>query len=279
MPAPTIRIFSDLHFLESACRARKMEQLHPLLDGADELISNGDLIDTQNADRGHAVTRELKTYFSAHAPTIFLTGNHDPDISETHELLLANDGIWITHGDILYDEMVPWSREIPEIRRRLKRAWANMPVQAQRELGTRLRTFRQICHSLPRPHDPCKSGLISSLTRYFSVVIPPRCAVRLLHTWATMSRHAARVAREHRATARFIVFGHTHLPGVWRRADRVVINTGSFCGPLSAQAVDLQGEELRLRPIEFRRGEFRLLAPTKTFALPAPVLSPLHSKT
>lgn len=278
--APTIRIFSDLHFLEQACRIKTIEQLRPLLDGTDEIVFNGDLIDTQTVDPDHSIARELKAYFSSHAPTTFITGNHDPDLSDTHELSLANDSIWLTHGDVFFEDLVPWSRDQPEIRRRLRKAWANTPVQEQTKPEVRLHTFRQICLGLHQGYDPCKSGLGPNLRRYLSLLYPPRCSLALLHAWATTSRRAAQVARQHRAQAKFIIFGHTHRPGAWPQRDgRVVINTGSFCGPLTGQAVELHGGELRLRPIAVRGAEFRLLPPTKTFALPAPALTVLSAQS
>jgi predicted phosphodiesterase len=279
VPAPTLRIFSDLHFLEGTCRVKALSQLHPLLDGADQIIFNGDTIDTQNADPDHSVTRELKATFAAHAPTTFITGNHDPDISDIHALSLADGNVWLTHGDVFFDALTPWSHNLPEIQRRLRKAWSNVPVNEHAQLDARLRVFRQVCLGLPRDHDPRESGHRSMLMRYWFLLYPPRCTLSLLHTWATMSGRAAGFAAHHRPKAKFIIFGHTHRRGIWRLRDgRVVINTGTFSSPLTAQTVELQGNELRVHPIILRGGEFHLDPPTKTFALPAPALSPLTAK-
>jgi len=280
VPDATLRIFSDLHFLEGTCRVQKIDQLRPLLDGADAIILNGDTIDTQNADPGGVVTNQLKAFFTGHVPTTFITGNHDPDISDTHELSLADGSIWLTHGDVFFDDLTPWSHGLNEIHRRLQNAWANVPAHETANLETRLRVFRQICHGLPRDHDPCDDSHRSMLMRYWFLLYPPRCTLSLLHTWATMSHRAARFAAHHRPKAKFIIFGHTHRSGVWCQHDgRVIINTGTFSAPLTAQAVELQGNQLRIRPIVQRHGAFQLDPPTKTFALPAPALSPLSANT
>jgi predicted phosphodiesterase len=55
-----------------------------------------------------------------------------------------------------------------------------------------------------------------------------------------------------------VITGHTHLPAVRKTADGLVtINTGSFCPPLGAYAVDVGEDELRVRKIETRNGEYR----------------------
>ena len=68
--------------------------------------------------------------------------------------------------------------------------------------------------------------------------------------------------------AQVFLFGHTHRPGMWRRADgRRVINTGSFCRPLGGLAVDIRGDRVLLRRIEAHGGEFRLGAAAGAFNL------------
>lgn len=251
-----------------------LRQLRPLFDGADRIVSNGDALDTQNADIDKSGVMEVKTFFADLAPTTFITGNHDPDISQTHELSLAHGAVWLTHGDVFFDTLMPWSHCIPEIKKRLRNAWAKVPRIKHDHLETRLRVFREVCLGLPRDMDPRAAGPRATLRLLTLLAFPPRYPLSLLHTWTTMSKHAARLATRHRPDARFVIFGHTHLPGVWQKpGGRVIINTGSFCAPLPCQIVELHATQLRIRPVVLRRGEFRLEPPIKTFALPAPVLS------
>jgi len=101
----------------------------------------------------------------------------------------------------------------------------------------------------------------------------------VLRSWLIAHHRAGDVAAMHRPQARFIIKGHTHRSGVWRCRDgRVVINTGSFCGPFTSQAVEIQGDQLRVRSIIQRAGEFRLGAPTAAFTLAVPALLPVSTK-
>src|SRR6218665_975266 len=115
MPAPVIRIFSDLHYRDGESRLQRLASLSPLLDGADQCIFNGDTLDTQAADSRPALD-ELRAFFSSCGPHItLLSGNHDPDISEHAELSLLDGRIWITHGDVLFADIAPWSAQRAEL--------------------------------------------------------------------------------------------------------------------------------------------------------------------
>ena len=61
-------------------------------------------------------------------PTTVLTGNHDPDVSPHHTLDLADGRVFVTHGDILFDSIVPWSRDAAEIGRLLSAGLAALPL-------------------------------------------------------------------------------------------------------------------------------------------------------
>lgn len=263
--AQTLRIFSDLHFLEGSCRIRKLSQLQPLFDGADQVVVNGDSLDTQHADPTGSTAAEIRAYFPTLVPSCTLiTGNHDPDISETHELSLFGGALWVTHGDVLFEDMIPWSRYQPEIVRRIAFALESVPVGERNHLDTRLKVFRKISYGMPREGGIRDEGLAAFAMKCWFVLFPPRCSLGMVRSWLTSPRRAAALAAAYRPSARFIVNGHTHYPGVWRRKDgRVVINTGSFCPPLSSLMVETSGESLRVRQINLVRGEFR---PGRTFA-------------
>src|SRR5215212_11800756 len=49
--AKLTRIFSDVHFGDRASRVGRLAQLRPLLDGVDELVLNGDTMDTRPGPR------------------------------------------------------------------------------------------------------------------------------------------------------------------------------------------------------------------------------------
>ena len=117
MPGETIRILSDLHYGEHASRVRSLAQLRPLLDGATRLVVNGDTLDTRpgpDPDRTDRTKEEVRAFFDeVGAPVTFLTGNHDPDFSPNALADLAEGRVLVTHGDILFSDIVPWGRAPP----------------------------------------------------------------------------------------------------------------------------------------------------------------------
>jgi metallophosphoesterase superfamily enzyme len=90
---------------------RSLGQLRPLLEGASSLVLNGDTLDTRpgkNPPRTAQMRREVLEYFgSVGTPVTLLTGNHDPDLSGQHALEFAGGRVLVTHGDVLFDDIVP----------------------------------------------------------------------------------------------------------------------------------------------------------------------------
>jgi hypothetical protein len=99
-------------------------------------------------------------------------------------------------------------------------------------------------------------------------VWPPLRVFRVLRAWQLTPVRAGELVRRHRPTAKFVLAGHTHRPGIWQTpAGVTMINTGSFCPPLGGYAVDLFDHRLAVRRIEPRGGEFRLGETIAEFAL------------
>ena len=134
MPS-VIRIFSDLHYGDRGSRIQSLASLAPLFDGAASLVLNGDTIDTRPGPLPDAATRlqaETLDFFARSAPpTTFLTGNHDPNISDHHRLDLAGGQIFVTHGDIIFDDLVPWSQDAPIVRQRIAEQLGASPPRSR----------------------------------------------------------------------------------------------------------------------------------------------------
>ncbi len=259
MATPLLRILSDLHLGDERSWLRGPAQLAPLLEGVDELVINGDTCDTQH-DYGQAETEALRQFFRQSVPRVtFITGNHDPDISNVHELALADGCLWLTHGDVIFDDIAPWSRQQPELARRLSTLRADRPPTDWHTIAPRLQMMRAASLRLPREQPPMSGeGRAVRLRRAARDLFPPQRALAMLHAWTVAPRRAAQLAAEQRPTARFIVGGHIHFPGVWRQPDgRVVVNTGSFSPPLGARLVDLTDRVLQVRRVEPTGNLFR----------------------
>ena len=274
MPASVTRILSDLHYGEHASRVRHLDRLLPLLAGADQLVFNGDTLDTRpsrNGAHSAACRAEVESFIRKQAPAAtFITGNHDADISERHLLELAQGRVFVTHGDILFDNLVPWSRDAAEAGRRIAAERAHEPDPARLNVERLLEIHRRVARGIPQRHQSERNRL-RFLTRYLADTLwPPHRAFLVLAAWRTLPERAAALARRHRPQARFIVTGHTHRRGIWRRADgRIVINTGSFTFPLDPAAVDVSDGGVTVREIVLRSGEFRFGRTLGAFPLAA----------
>jgi UDP-2,3-diacylglucosamine pyrophosphatase LpxH len=266
------RIFSDVHYGDRASRARSLAQLTPLLEGPSALVLNGDTLDTRpgsDSNRTAEMTAEVLAFFPRQIPQVtFLTGNHDANLTQYHALDLAGGEIFVTHGDILYDDLVPWSQDAPHIRDLLAREFSKLPLATHETLETRLEIFRRVAISIPQRHQSERNFLKFALQFANDTVWPPSRLARILRSWRDMPELATSVLRRHRPNAKFIVIGHTHRPGIWRRRDgRVVINTGSFSRPLGGCVVDLLPGRLLVRQIDARRNEFHAGDTIAEFAL------------
>ena len=261
MAHDVIRILSDLHLGDRASRVGTFSSLAPLLDGVSGLVLNGDTLDTRPS-HDPAATAALRAgvtaFFSGHGPTTtFLTGNHDPDISPQHALEFAAGQILVTHGDILFDEIVPWGRDAALARQRVAAELARLGPAARHRLDDRFVAFRRAAAGIPQRHQAERHGWKYALGFAADTVWPPLRILRVLRAWQETPHRAAALVRQHRPRVRFFIMGHVHRPGVWRRADGLVIlNTGAFCPPLGAAAVDLSPRGVVLRRVVRRGGEF-----------------------
>lgn len=280
--ADFIRIFSDIHYGDRSSQARSLEQLAPLLDGPVALVLNGDTLDTRSgpdSERTAATRAETETFFPRHVSNVtFLTGNHDADLTSQHALELAGGEIFVTHGDILYDDLVPWSQDAPLIRRRLAEEFSKLSTLERGQLETQLAIFRRVAAAIPQRHQSERNPLKYAVDFANDTVWPPSRVLTILHSWRKMPELAAALLRRHRPRAKYILVGHTHRPGIWRQPDGlVVINTGSFSRPFGGQLVDVAPGRLMVRRIELRRGEFRAGPVLAEFALAAtPALTDIH---
>jgi hypothetical protein len=89
----------------------------------------------------------------------------------------------------------------------------------------------------------------------------------IIKAWCEIPGRAANIARVFRPQARFIIVGHTHYPGAWKVASRVIINTGSFVPYFGARAVILESGRLELRRVDRFNRKFVLGRRLESFAI------------
>ena len=254
-----IRIISDLHFGEHASFIRDLDELAPLAAGVAHLIINGDAIDTRptpHAAHTAACRAALQTFAGrAGVPLTFLSGNHDPDVA-VHAVELAGGQVVVTHGDVMFDAIVPWGRDASLIGRRIRDALDGRAPDAL-SLDERFTIWRSVAAGIPQRHQSERNRLKYAAAFALDLFWPPLRWYHVLHTWATVPRRGEALLSRYWPNARFIALGHSHRPGVWRRpGGRVVINTGSFTPPLGAYTIELAGQRIAVRNVERRQGAF-----------------------
>ncbi|MFH1497341.1 MAG: metallophosphoesterase [Verrucomicrobiota bacterium] len=260
MTAPRIRIFSDLHFGDPCSTLRSLEALTPLFGDADELIFNGDTLDTVVTGENRPLQTARAFFAALDRPVTLLSGNHDPDISGHAELSVRDDRVWITHGDVLFPNVAPWSHYAAQIPRRLAELATGIPPADLVLIETRLRLNRIASGEIIEPPAFFDPSPLARLRRLAHVLFPPTRPLAMLRAWRETPRLAAGLAREQRPRARVVVLGHTHHPGVWSVSGSpriTVINTGSFTRPFGAAFVDIHEERVRVTRIKHHGATLR----------------------
>lgn len=283
MAAALTRILSDLHYGDRASRVDSLAQLSPLLAGVTHLVLNGDTLDTRPGPAPAHTARclaEVRAFFPARVPRVtFLTGNHDADLTADHAVDLAEGAVFVTHGDILHEDIVPWSQDAGSIRPQIAAGLAALPAAERAQLAARFAVWRRVAAAIPQRHQSERHGLRYAIHFARDTVWPPTRVWGVIQTWRREPELAAAFLRHHRPQAQFIIVGHTHRPGAWStRSGVVVINTGSLCRPFGGCAVDLADNRLSVRRIVRRGRDFHAGAPIAAFSLadtgPSPRLSP-----
>lgn len=272
MTRDVIRIFSDLHYGDRASNLRSLADLTPLFDGAAQIVLNGDTLDTRPSRTPvatEAATKEVIEFFETHAPpTTWLTGNHDPTISDQHAVEFAERRVFVTHGDILFENLVPWGRDAAVLSKRVAAELARLPPAEREQLDARFRAYRAAAKSIPQRHQSERHPLKYALGFAADTIWPPLRILHVLKAWKHTPARAAALLKRHHLPAQIFVMGHTHRLGVTRApGGLLVINTGSFCPPCAGGVVDISATHVRLRSVERRANEFRLGATIAEFAL------------
>jgi predicted phosphodiesterase len=258
---PTL-IVSDLHLGHRASHIRDPEQLAPLLREVKTVVLNGDTAELRHQiDRpiGRGLAANLaRVCHSLGAKAIFVNGNHDPVISQIDHLDLAEGRILVTHGDMLFLGVAPWSRQAYAYRRIHLRALDQLGPDALLNFEKRLLAAKRTSLKLQMLEEPTTLGRFPGLGLLARQLWPPYRPFMILHAWWETPKLGAKLLRAFRPNARFLLIGHTHFPGCWNHAGRVVVNTGSFVFSFGAHAVLLDDKRFEIRRIDHHQKKFVL---------------------
>jgi predicted phosphodiesterase len=267
---PTL-IISDLHLGHRASHIRDPEQLAPIFREAKTIVLNGDTAELRHqidrpVGRGLAATL-ARVCHSSGAKAIFINGNHDPTISQIDHLDLAEGQMLVTHGDMLFLGIAPWSRQAYAYRRVHLRALNQLGPDALLNFEKRLLATKRTSLKLQLLEEPTTRGRLRTLGLVARQFWPPFRPFLILHAWWNTPKLGAKLLRTFRPNARYLLIGHTHFPGCWNQSGRVVINTGSFVFNFGACAVLVNEKNFEIRRIERHRQNFILGKRLKEFQI------------
>ena len=252
-----VRILSDLHLGHRVSRVSRVAALRPLVAGAGTVIFNGDTwqeLAVPFRERAAEMLDELRAMCGEEGcDTVFLAGNHDPGWPGPGWLEMAGGRILATHGDALYFDCSPWSREAMRGQRMIEGLWAARPAAAG-DVVERMVLAREIARSLVPREFPRGKTLWQ---RVLEAANPPGRALRIMDAWAGHPEVGAAFCERFFPLAEVLVIGHFHWPGAWLRRGRLVLNTGAWMNPCSAWCVEWQDGFLRRVKIDECGGEFR----------------------
>ena len=258
---PTL-ILSDLHLGHRASLIRDPEQLAPVFREANTIVLNGDTAELRHQiDRpvGRMLAATLaRVCHSSGAKAIFINGNHDPVISHTDHLDLAEGQMLVTHGDMLFLGIAPWSRQAYAYRKIHLRALDQLGPDALLNFEKRLLATKRTSLKLQLLEEPTTRGRFPGLGLIVRQLWPPFRPFMILHAWWETPNLGARLLQAFRPETRYLLIGHTHFPGCWNHGGRVIINTGSFVLNFGACAVLLKEKSFEIRKIKRYQKNFVL---------------------
>lgn len=261
-PSPPIRILSDLHLADPGSLVQDVRQLEPLVAGASQVVFNGDTVEFRIKGvtaRADAWLKDLKALCRvAGAESFFINGNHDPEISPHNHADLLGGRLLVTHGHALFPAIAPWSRDALGLQADYERIRAaSAGPGGPPGLEETLEAARQACLLAPSCRGKGRRTRRQWLGAMGAELIHPRRPFQVLQAWAKLPSLAAAFAAQHRPEASCIILGHTHLPGFWRRGDRLVINTGAYFPWFGRRMVEVWEHEVSVRRVDWDGTFFR----------------------
>lgn len=259
-PTEPILILSDLHLGHRASLIKNPEQLSSLLHGPGSVIFNGDTAEMRTPeDRtvGRKLAADLaRVCHHAGRKAFFINGNHDPTVSNTNHLDLLGGTVLVTHGDILYLGVAPWSRDAHHYLKKHRQILDGLGPDAYSDFEKRLLATKRTSIELEMIERPLTRGRLAGFCHVLQQLWPPWRPLMIAKAWYDLPRLAVDLTCAFRPDAKFTIVGHTHHPGVWKFERRVIINTGGFIPHFGALAVTIEIGRLEIREVKLRNGQF-----------------------
>lgn len=257
---PPVAVLSDLHLGHPASFLHDPAMVLPLLGNARTVVFNGDTFEQQHRARRDLGRRHLERLMELcldrGARPLLLTGNHDPAASSAHYLDLYDGRVFLSHGDLLHEAVAPWSEDTPAIRaERARLLDGRSPPVDLDAVALLAKQAERVAGRYGRQAPPGIQGQAHMVAKF---AVEPWRIVLALNYWARVSHYARAFTKRHRPSARLMVYGHSHRPGVWIRRDLTLVNTGCF-QPLSRPlVVHIDGRRAVIHRTRFRRRAYQM---------------------
>lgn len=240
---PPVAVLSDLHLAHPASYLGDPARLMPLLGPARTVVFNGDTCELLNVQRRkrseEMLERLIEACIDRGARPIFLTGNHDPNVSSLHYLDLFDGRVFLTHGDCLHPMVAPWSKEGPVMWEERLRLLCGAPDPVELEPMMQLIKRTTLVAAVYQPN--LRKKLLARAEILSRFIYRPHRILLTLDYWANVAHFSHEIKMRHRPEAKLMLIGHTHRHGVWQARDYTLINTGSY-QPLSRPLVVLMDD-------------------------------------
>jgi UDP-2,3-diacylglucosamine pyrophosphatase LpxH len=245
-------ILSDTHLAGNGQGAGSADALRPLWQGADELIMNGDIAElshpTLRADAAREVIRIQDLCEADGVRLTFLSGNHDPMLTDRRFLRLCSGEVFVTHGDMLHPAISPWTSYAKQLRELHEDALKQLDLMDRAQLDQQAMAAAHASNlkwDHLAEHDPPK---LSAIGKHADRA---RKVAKVLWYWHRLPKLAAAFAQRYAPESRFFIFGHIHRAGVWRFGEQTIINTGAYHCPRRPHAIVLNDQTLTMHRVQF----------------------------
>ena len=176
-PTDPVLILSDLHLGHRASRIDDVSRLEALIRPFRTAVFNGDTAELWYADdrpRGRKLTANLARFcHHVGCKAIFVNGNHDPDISEVNHLDLHGGALLVTHGDILFLGVAPWSKDAKQYLSAHRRILKDLGEDALGSFEHRLLATKRASLELQMWENPVHGGSLPGLRLLALQAWPP----------------------------------------------------------------------------------------------------------
>jgi UDP-2,3-diacylglucosamine pyrophosphatase LpxH len=245
-----ILVISDLHAGHRSSRAEEaLPILSKLAGECDQVIVNGDALERWEKDDcepSFAVWRErlVNALAAQQGPPVFITGNHDPAISDKDWFYDQDGRTLIFHGDFISDCSAPWRDGERELAARLRLVWSTRGGPPD-EFAEHCALFRRTQREFMNPWPFTRHGGYDPLRYLARNLFPPWRPWTIVFYRLRAAERIRTLAEKFSRPTEHIVFGHIHWPGHWEKKGVSVWNTGSFMPFSKPSPVLVDGKKLR----------------------------------